>query len=215
MVVRPAEEPDQIIEGLWRFQALHPEWTENDADEDGWEQGVAWWAVAAPGGIVLIDPLVDHWDALDRLVAEEGGCIGVVRTCFWHQRTVVEVASRYDAEVWARPVPDGRARYGLDRAVSDGDELFDGLRVIDVERADEIALWLPRQRALVFGDAMIRTREGRLRMCPESWTQPAGGPARLRFLLGNLTALPIEHVLVSHGPFVMGDGLASLRDATS
>jgi len=36
----------------------------------------------------------------------------------------------------------------------------DGLRVIDVERADEIALWLPRQRALVFGDAMIRTQAG-------------------------------------------------------
>jgi hypothetical protein len=95
------------------------------------------------------------------------------------------------------------------------DAVFDGLRVIDVERADEIALWLPRQRALVFGDAMIRTREGRLRMCPESWTQPDGGPARLRLLLGKLTALPIEHVLVSHGPLMMGDGLASLRDATS
>jgi hypothetical protein len=215
VVVRPAEGPDQIIEGLCRFESLHPEWTETEAGEEGWEQSVAWWAVAAPGGIVLIDPLVDDWDALDRLVADEGGCIGVVRTCFWHQRTVVEVASRYDAEVWARPAPDGRARYGLDRAVSDRDELFDGLRVIDVERADEIALWLPRQRALVFGDAMIRTREGRLRMCPESWTQPDGGPARLRFLLGNLTALPIEHVLVSHGPLMMGDGLASLRDATS
>jgi len=89
------------------------------------------------------------------------------------------------------------------------------LRVIDVERADEIALWLPRQRALIFGDAMIRTRAGELRVCPESWTQPEGGPARLRSLLSALSGLPVEHVLVSHGPLVLGDGLASLRGATS
>jgi hypothetical protein len=34
-------------------------------------------------------------------------------------------------------------------------------------------------------------------------------------LLGGLTDLPIEHVLVSHGPLVLGDGLASIRRATS
>jgi hypothetical protein len=116
---------------------------------------------------------------------------------------------------WARRHPDGRGRYGLDHAISDGDALFDRLRVIDVERADEVALWLPGQRAFVFGDAMIRTRTGELTVCPESWTQPEGGPARLRSLLGALASLPIEHVLVSHGPLELGDGLASLRRATS
>lgn len=206
----------EIIDGLWRFEALHPEWTEAEGgDEDGWEQSVAWWAVAAAGGLVLIDPLVDDWDAVDRLVAGEGGCTGVVRTCHWHQRSVVDVVSRYHVEAWARTYPDGGARYAVDNAVSDRDEPFDGLRVIDVERADEIALWLPRQRALVFGDAMIRTRAGELRVCPETWTQPEGGPARLRSLLRALLDLPVEHVLVSHGPLVLGDGLASLRSATS
>jgi glyoxylase-like metal-dependent hydrolase (beta-lactamase superfamily II) len=203
----------QIIEGLWRFEALLPDWTEQEG-EDGWEQNVAWWAVAAAGGLVLIDPLVDDWDAVDRLVAGAGGCIGVVRTCHWHQRSIGDVVSRYGVDVWARPYPDGGARYAVDHAVSDRDELFDGLRVIDVERADEIALWLPRQRALVFGDAMIRTRAGELTVCPESWTQPEGGPARLRSLLNALSGLPVEHVLVSHGPLALGDGLASLRSAT-
>ncbi len=210
----PDSATGQIIEGLWRFEALHPDWTEQERDEEGWEQSVAWWAVAATGGLVLIDPLIDAWDAVDGLVAGGGGCTGVVRTCHWHQRSVVDVASRYDVDVWARPYPDGRVLDPVDHAVSDRDELFDGLRVIDVERADEIALWLPRQRALVFGDAMIRTRAGELRVCPESWTQPEGGPARLRSLLGALSGLPVEHVLVSHGPLVLGDGLASLRSAT-
>jgi hypothetical protein len=205
----------QIIEGLWRFEALLDDWTENEGGEDGWEQAVAWWAVAAQHGLVLIDPLVHEWDAVDRLVAAAGGCTGVVRTCYWHQRSTADVASRYDVGVWARPQPGGRGRHPFDHAVSDRDELFDGLRALDVERADEIALWLPRQRALLFGDAMIRARNGELRVCPESWTQPEGGPARLRSLLGALSDIPVEHVLVSHGPLVLGDGLTSLRSATS
>ena len=103
----------QIIEGLWRFEALHPDWTEHEGGEDGWEQSVAWWAVAAAGGVVLIDPLVDDWDAVDRLVAGGGGCTGVVRTCHWHQRSIVDVVSRYDVDVWARRHPDGRLRFPL------------------------------------------------------------------------------------------------------
>jgi Metallo-beta-lactamase superfamily len=209
-----ASNTGQIIDGLWRLEALHPEWTLEHEGEDGYEQSVAWWAVATPGGLVLIDPLIDDWDALDMLVAGESGCAGIVRTCHWHQRSVADVGSRYDVPVWARRDSDGHGRYALDHPLSDRQEIFDRLQIIDVERADEIALWLPRQRALMFGDAMIRTRAGELRVCPESWTQPKGGPARLRSLLGALTELPIEHVLVSHGPAVLGDGRASLRAAT-
>jgi len=205
----------EIVGGLWRFEALLPDWTENESGEDGWEQQVAWWAVATSRGLVLIDPLVDDWDALDQLVADRGGCAGIVRTCHWHQRSVSDVASRYTAEVWAKQPGAGRVTRASDHAIRDQDELFDELRVFDVERADEIAVWLPRQAALIFGDAMLRTPGGELRVCPESWTQPEGGPARLRALLRALTALPVEHVLVSHGPLVLGGGGASLRTATS
>jgi hypothetical protein len=205
----------EIIEGLWRFESLHLEWTEDEAgDEDGWEQQVAWWGTATPHGFVLIDPLVDDWDALDQLVADRGGCVGIVRTCHWHQRSVSDVASRYSAQVWAKPHTGGGVPYALDHAIGDRDELFDELHVFDVERADEIALWLPRLAALVFADAMLRTRAGDLRVCPESWTQPEGGPARLRALLRALTVLPVEHVFVSHGPLVLGGGGRSLRTAT-
>jgi glyoxylase-like metal-dependent hydrolase (beta-lactamase superfamily II) len=205
----------EIIERLWRFEALHPEWTEDEGGgEDGWEQQVAWWAVATRDGLVLIDPLVDDWAALDQLVADQGGCSAILRTCHWHQRSVSDAANRYGAEVWARRDGESRVHHAFDRAINDGDELLGEVRIFDVERADEIAAWLPRQGALVFGDAMIRTRTGELRVCPDSWTQPAGGPTRLRALLSALTTLPIEHVLVSHGPLVLGDGRASLRTAT-
>lgn len=205
----------EVLEGLWRFEAPHPEWTEDESGEEGWEPIVGWWAAASSEGLVLIDPLVVDWPALDQLVGDNGGCAGVLRTCHWHQRSIAEAAARYDAQVWAKPHPDGSGPHPFDHAVSDQDEPFDGLRVFDVERADELALWLPAQAALVFGDAMLRRKTGDLRVCPDSWLQPEGGPARLRALLSGLTELPVEHVFVSHGPLVLGDGLAALRAATS
>ncbi len=205
----------EIVEGLWRFETLHPEWSEDDGGEDGWEESVAWWAVALPHGLVLIDPLVDDWEDLDRLLAGHGGCAGVVRTCHWHQRSIADVAARYPVGVWAKQHPEGGGADAFDHGVRDQDVIFEGFRIFDVERADEIALWLPQQAALVFGDAMIRRGTGELRVCPESWTQPEGGAGRLRALLRAMTALPAEHVLVSHGPLVLGDGVESLRSATS
>ncbi|MGA2926679.1 MAG: hypothetical protein ABSG43_11915 [Solirubrobacteraceae bacterium] len=205
----------EVLPGLWRFEAQHPEWTEDDGGADGWEQTVGWWAVALAPGLALIDPLVIDWPALDQLVSAHGGCAGVIRTCQWHQRSVAEVATRYRAGVWAKRHPDAAVRVPLHHAVGSRDELFEAVRAIDVERGDELALWLPAQRALVFGDAMLRTGAGELRACPQSWLQPEGGRARLLALLGGLAQLPVEHVLVSHGPLVLGDGLASLRAATA
>ena len=205
----------EILPGLWRFEGVHPEWTADEAGEDGWEQHVASWVIARPDGFVLVDPLVESWEALDRLLAGRGGCAGIVRTCHWHERCVAEASRRYGVGVWAKIHPDGRQPFAVDHEIGDQAELFGGLRVLDVERADEIALWLPEQSALIFGDAMIRRNTGELRVCPESWTQPAGGPERLRALLHRLTELTPEHVLVSHGPLVLGDGTAALTSATS
>lgn len=205
-----AEPSGEILDGLWRFQALHPEWTEEGGGEEGWDQLVAWWALASSSGLVLVDPLVEDWDRLDQLVERHGGCAGIIRTVHWHQRSIDEAAARYRAEVWARSHPQGRPH---DHPVRHEERVFDDLLVIDVERADELALWLPQQRALLFGDAMLRRTSGELRRCPDGWVQPEGGPRRLREILAGLTRLPVVHVLVSHGPLVLGDGGAALQSA--
>ncbi|HTX32613.1 MAG TPA: hypothetical protein VMD09_14620 [Solirubrobacteraceae bacterium] len=204
---------NQALPGLWRFEANHPDWTEEEGGEEGWDPVVAWWALKQRAGLVLIDPLVADWSELDRLAAEAGGVAGVVRTIHWHQRSCDEVAHRYGCPVWAKPPPKGVPERPFDRAIHDGDELFDGLRATTVERADEIALWLPGQRALLFGDAMLRRADGRLRVCPDSWLQPDAGPGRLRQILKRLAELPAEHVLVAHGPLVLGDGADGLTQA--
>jgi hypothetical protein len=203
--------PSEILEGLWRFEAEHPEWTEDEGGEEGWERVVAWWAIGTTHGLLLVDPLVSDWDQLDGMIGAQGGCAGVVRTLHWHQRSVAEAAQRYGAAVWAKRPPSGDELGPFDHALEDGQELWDQMQAWSVERADEIALWLPAQAALVFADAMLRRESGELRVCPDSWTQPDGGPARLRAVLSGLTRFPAEHVLVSHGPLVLGGGLASLH----
>jgi Metallo-beta-lactamase superfamily len=209
-----ASQVGEVMGGLWRFEALHPEWTEEEGGEEGWEQLVAWWAVSSSRGLLLIDPLVVSWRELDGLVEAHGGCAAVVRTVHWHERSVAEAAARYGASVWAKPPPAvGGDWPSFDRALEDGAETLDGLQAFGTERGDEVALWLPGQAALLFGDVMLRQPSGELRVCPDWWLQPEGGPGRLRALLAELAELPLEHVLVSHGPLVLGDGAVSLRSA--
>lgn len=205
----------EVLRGLWRFEAAHPEWTEDEGGEEGWEPIVAWWALRTSRGLLLIDPLVVDWDQVDGMLAEHGGCAGVVRTIHWHQRSVAQVAQRYGAEVWGGELADKAEPAPPDHALLDGGELWDGIQAFSMEREDEVALWLPAQAALMFGDAMLRRESGRLAMCPDSWTQPPAGSERLRELLGGLARFPLEHVLVSHGPLVLGDGAESLQAAVS
>lgn len=99
----------EVVEGLWQFVAVHPdsdtpEWAAAaEGGEDGWDPRVSWWVVAVSGGLVLIDPLVEDWHALDLLMSARGDCQGLVRTCHWHQRSAAEAASRYVASALERP----------------------------------------------------------------------------------------------------------------
>jgi hypothetical protein len=203
----------EVLDGLWRFEAPHPEWTEAEGGDEGWEQNVAWWAIDSARGLILVDPLVFDWAALDQLVDDHERCAAIIRTCHWHQRSIAEAATRYGADVWAKPPPAAVPRHPFDHPATNGQEILGALLAFEMERGDEIALWLPVQAALLFGDAMLRSAAGELRTCPDSWLQPNGGPARLRSLLGGLAELPVEHVLVSHGQPVLGNGLMSLQAA--
>ncbi len=126
-----------------------------------------------------------------------------MRTIHWHQRSVTSAAARYNASVWAMQSLDFEPRQPFDHALRDHGELWNGILAF-LEHDDEIALWLPQQAALLFGDAMLRRRDDQLRVCPDSGTQPADAADRLRTLLGELSQLSVEHVRVSHGPLVTG-----------
>ena len=212
------ETPTEILPGLWRGEAIHPEWTAEEADgsEPGWEPEVGWLALETGDGLVLIDPLVEEWAWLDERVASAGGCLGIVRTIHWHQRSVAEAADRYDARVWARQAPPSLssgpfdepvARVGVLPGVGVGYWVGDG---------DELALWIPSKETVVFGDAMLRDQDGTLRRCPDSWLDVGHRePERLRADLQVLIPLAPKHVVVSHGQVVLDDGPAAFERAVN
>jgi hypothetical protein len=83
-------------------------------------------------------------------------------------------------------------------------------------RRGERPLWLPSHHAVVVGDSLVTTPEGELRL----WAQQTLDDRRVRWhrdvlapTFAPLLEQPIEHVLTTHGPPVIGDGGAALRAA--
>lgn len=154
-----------------------------------------------PDVVVLIDPLLPSqgrerflaW--LDEHVAASP--VSVLTTTRWHRRDRKVLAERYQANTkraW-NYVPPGVEQRSL-------------------HRAGEILFWLPGVLTLVAGDSLIGDEDGELRICPQSWLEdePADR-ADVAGMLRPLLMLPIERVLVSHGPPTLRRGHRALARA--
>jgi glyoxylase-like metal-dependent hydrolase (beta-lactamase superfamily II) len=203
-------EVDRIEDGLWRWTGFHEEW----------RQDVGCVYVESADATCLVDPLVPTDDrerflaALDRDVARLGMPVHVLVTVFWHARSARELAERYDAGVWApsrgRAAVERRTGPGV-RTFRAGDSLPGGIVAHATARRNEALLFLPAHRALVAGDVILGGDSGSLRLCPASWLPDGVGQEELRASLLPLLELPIDHVLVSHGRPVVGNGAAVLE----
>ena len=197
----------ELRPGLWRWVARHP-----DADDDpepgspgDWPPDVGCVACAAPGALVVIDPLVPHgeeepfWSEMDALVARHGPRVNVITTIQFHHRSRAEVAARYGAST-------SRAKAALPR----------GVRTVPIRGAGEVMVWLEDHRALVPGDRLLGDGAGGVRLCPPSWLAYLGSGITLDGLRGALapvSELPVEMVLVSHGEPVLSDGATAIARA--
>ena len=86
---------DELRPGLWRWTARHPD-AEDDPEPGSpadWPPEVGCVACAAPGALVVVDPLVPpgreptFWAAMDGIVARHGQRVAVVTTIRWHRRS--------------------------------------------------------------------------------------------------------------------------------
>jgi hypothetical protein len=148
---------------------------------------------------VFIDPQLppdsdEFWAWADQHV--QGRPVHVLTTIHWHRRSRDEVAARYGAST-------SRAKPNLPQ----------GVESFMLRRAGETVFWLSGPRALVPGDRILGAAGGGLRMCPESWLHRGMTQTKLKELLRPLLELPIEHVLVSHGEPVIGNGARALAKA--
>ena len=194
---------EELAPGLHRWTARHPAWEPGAEPESpaDWPPDVGCVAYEAPDALVLIDPLVEDWTALDALVERHGKPVVVLTTMRFHGRSRAEVAKRYGAEL--------RTRTAAPPA---------GVRRIPIEGMDETMVYLEAPRALVSGDRLLGDPEGSLRLCPVSWLgyidrDAPPDEAVLRAALAPLLELEVESVLVSHGDPVLRDGAAALRAA--
>jgi hypothetical protein len=212
--------PYELAPGLWHWTSPHPDWTAKSGGVGGWERDVGSWLLESDDGVVLIDPLVPadspvlRW--LDDRVA--GRTADVLITVFWHLRSAASMRDRYGATVWGNAKTREELEDVITGVIVDGATLPGGIvaytPIPNEAGEDETALWLPRQRALAVGDILINTPVGLKAWWPQG-TEAHAAAYRDRFqpAVRRLLELPIELILVSHGPPVTGDGRAALEHA--
>jgi glyoxylase-like metal-dependent hydrolase (beta-lactamase superfamily II) len=210
----------ELAPGLWRWTALHPDWTPEQAEDgQGWEREVGCVYLEAPDAIVLIDPLVPtEMEAretflrnLDEDLKRKQKRVAILLTLHDHQRSTAELSERYRASVWATAAAADRVEAEVANQFEPGDELPGGLVALDAQRPGEVMYWVPRYSALVTGDAVLGAADG-VRLCPPSWVHDRPYET-FRLSLRALLDLPVRRVLVSHGEPVLENGRAALERA--
>ena len=207
-----------LAPGLAHWTARHPEWHPGDFGAE-----VGSFAAEAGDELLLIDPLVaDDGASLDGLVRER---VRILITIGYHVRSSVPLWERWHRDVpvtiHGPPQAGRRLRGGAAEAFSvlePGDEGPAGVRAFAIgrPRRGERPLWIPSHDALAFGDALVVTPEGELRM----WSPKPVDDDRVAFFrdrfaptLAPLLELPVKRVLVTHGAPVTESAAQALRHA--
>jgi hypothetical protein len=206
--------PEEIDTGIWRWTARHLEWHPGE-----FGAAVASFVLHADGLTLLVDPLLpagpasaETIDALDAL-ADPSGDVAILVSVPYHTRSAEPLADRYGATIYGHaavrkrlasterffPVEPGAG--GLP-----GGAVF---HAIGKPRRQEMPIWLPAHRALVFGDTVVEAG-GRLRVWDD---RPDFVREKLAPTLAPLVDLGAERVLVTHGEPILSAGAAELGRA--
>lgn len=207
---------DEIAAGIWSWQrrprGLRPS-----------EFGVRTsYAVALERDLLLLDPLVHGDDdpalgALDELVRDR---VRILVTMPYHTRSAESLWRRYrsaGARIYGHPAVATRLEdvSGFEPVTASNVDDVARFHSIGSPPRSEQPIEIPAVRALVFGDAVVDTGS-ELRV----WEAPLDSERRRRWwhsthlsTLERLVDLDTEHVLVTHGQPVVGDGTTALRRA--
>jgi hypothetical protein len=190
-----------LAPGLWIWRLDHPGW-KPDAD---WPPTVTCVCVDSGGERWLLDPLLPPDDVSavwDRLAERPPTAVAILIPDHVRERSddrgtwsVDALVRRYGCRAFGPSVfdPPQIPLTTLEK-IEPGRELPGGLVPFRDPRGwNETPLWLPVQRALVFGDALTE-RDGVLRV----WMSPTHAERALPDLRAMLD-LPVERVIISHG----------------
>ena len=208
----------ELRPGLWHWQARHPDWESSEP----WDPNVSSYSIADDERLLLFDPLGVPGE-IEALAAERETAI--VLTCPWHERDAEGLVERLGAPVFT-PLPDSaeylmetygvtaeqagdgspdvvwllREGKGEARPYAPGDRLPFGADVLQGHKPNDTVLWIESHGAVISGDTLVDFGQGL--GINERWLRPGMTRDSVAEGLRPLLALPVEHVLATHGgPF--------------
>ena len=207
----------ELAAGLWHWQAPHPDW---EATEP-WDQNVSSYASDDGERLLLFDPLSVPNEIEERAAGRE---TAIVLTAPWHERDAQRLVERLRVAVYT-PAPDTAedvmrtygvtldegwispdVRWLLDSEASEahwysaGDRLPVGVRAFPGQKRNDMVLWIESHRAVVAGDTLADFGEGP--QINPRWLRAGVTREQVVGGLRPLLALPVEHLLATHGgPF--------------
>ena len=207
----------ELRPGLWHWKAPHAEWEPTEP----WDQNVSSCAIHDGERLLLFDPLSVP-PAVEELVADRETAI--VLTSPWHERDAQSLVERLGMPVYT-PLPDTAEdimqTYGvtveqgwispdvgwlLDGEAGEahwysaGDRLPVGVQAFPGQKRNDMVLWVESHRAVVAGDTLADLGEGP--QINPRWLRAGVTREQVVEGLRPLLALPVEHLLETHGgPF--------------
>ena len=188
----------ELQTGLWWWEARHPDWTAaDDAAGRDWGPEVSSYAIDDGERLLLIDPTTPPSPILDLAADRE---TVIVLTNPWHERHAPSLSKNLGAPVYAPPPDDdGKGIRMPAQLFTAGGRLPFGVQAFPGrEPPYDVLLWIESHCAVAIGDTLIGRGHG-IELV-ESWL--AEGVTREQVVEGlrPLLALPVEHVLPTHGP---------------
>ena len=185
---------EELREGIWRWEARHPSWSEDDGGPDGWGPEVASYAIDAGELLLLVDPLAVPAEVEQLASGREAA---IVLTCPWHERDARAVGGRLGAPIFVPPPDEGAEDSTPGSVFAAGDRLPGGVQVFAGIEPNDLVLWIERRGALLLGDTLVDRGEGL--EIPLTWLRDVT-LAEVLATLRPLLDLPVEIVLPTHGP---------------
>jgi glyoxylase-like metal-dependent hydrolase (beta-lactamase superfamily II) len=186
----------ELQTGLWWWEAVHPEWAEDEEANGDWGPEVSSYAVDDGRRLLLIDPTAPP-APIAALAADRE--VIVVLTNPWHERDAPVISERLGAAVFAPPPDDdGKGTRISAQLFVAGDRLPFGVEAFPGrEPPYDVLLWIESRRAVAIGDTLIDRGNGI--EIVDSWLPQGVTREQVVQGLRPLLELPVEVVLPTHG----------------
>jgi hypothetical protein len=201
--------------GLWQWEAPHPDWKPSEP----WHEFVSSYAIDDDDRLLLFDPIAPPSEIDELTAARE---TAIVLTAPWHERDTRRLVEQLGAPVFLPP-PDTQEdlmqKYGVtaeqaaggspdvawllagdtfeSHLYSAGDRLPFGIEAFAGREHNDVVLWIENRRAVIAGDSLVDF--GRGLEIPAEWLREGVTREQVADGLRPLLALPVEHMLATHG----------------